>query len=589
MFMKKHVLVSLVLSIVSVSMAGRVPLGFKVLGDKIPDSAENIPIPEGFSEQLPETNTNAPAWTEDELKQGYVVFTKNYMDNVFPQTKPSRKEITSQLEIFSARGEYEPVTFSICALEPLEKVQVTVSDLKGGKGKIISKCNIDVRSVRCMPKRVWQNPPVPKYVLTPWLIEKRKHINIPKDTTQRFWLTVYVPVDVPAGKYEGRIKISGKGIKRRSIRLAVDVLSINLLNPPAKQGMYYWIWDLTKAGQVTYPMDYVYKEIMNMKEHGMNTMFLSVLPICDAYKEGDVIRFDLEPLRPVVEAYQEVGFTSVIYNVIINEMFLSNALGDFPTMVKAFVEEFKRRGWPEPVISLGDEADANNTLQAVMAKMKAARAVLPEVMMYETIVWPKNSEAFEPYADIRAFSSYNNETAIVPTKSACREYWQYSGSSEGCKTGRFYRGLWGGKLGLDGMLDWTYFHLNKRDALFDDLVSPSGGPNHRGYVLPSEKGPLPTPGWEGIREGVEDNKYIYTLKTLIEKARETNNKGAIEIADAAEEHIEKYFAQVDTKPAGDKFPHTVACGKLSLDFFDDFRYKTAQRIIKLEKKLNLSR
>ena len=60
----------------------KIPLGFNILGTKVPASAENIPIPDGFIEKLPQTNLDFPELSKKEKDKGYVVFIKNYLDPV---------------------------------------------------------------------------------------------------------------------------------------------------------------------------------------------------------------------------------------------------------------------------------------------------------------------------------------------------------------------------------------------------------------------------------------------------------------------------------------------------------------------------
>ena len=583
-----HCLLLAVSIAVSVSAtAGEVPLGFRVLGSSLPASAENITIPAGWVEQLPDTNVAAPPWRAEEARRGYVLFAKSYMDMIYPRTRPLRREITSLLGLSSPLGQYEPVTFSVHALKPMQKVRVTVSDLKGPGGHTIERSNIDVRSVRCWPRRVWKNPGVAEYTVRPWFLEKRPEVDIAADTTQRFWLTVYVPADSAPGPYQGTITVDAGELGRQQLALRLDVFPFALLESPARQGMYYWVWHHRHdPPETAYRDEYIYKEIMNMKAHGMNTVFMSVPPICKSVKDGDTVRFDLDPLVPVVQACREAGFDPVIYNIIIGKMFIDNMAGaDFPTSVKAFVEGFRQRGWPEPVLSAGDEADANNSLGIVMSRLAQVRSVLPKAVTYETIVWPRNSEVFEPHIDIRAFSSYMCQDAVAPTRKAGRQLWMYSGSDEGGgKTARVYRGIWGAALGLDGMLDWTYFRLYKTDKLFDDLANTSSGPNHRGYVFPTPDGPLPTPAWEGIREGVEDERFIFTLKTRIQQARHSRNSNLQALADDADKHLATILTSVDTAPRADKsFPVSAAGGQLTVDFLNAFREQTAQYIEKLQR------
>jgi len=579
----------LLVSVTASAVAENVPIGFQILGAKVPASAENVPIPDGFTEKLPETNRFLPELSENEKEKGYVVFVKNYLEPIYPRTRPLREEITSNLSIFSAPGEYEPVTFAIFALKNIEKVRIVVDDLKSPDGNTIKTSNIDVRIVRCMPRRVWAKP---AYVVRPTLLEKRPETNINKDSTRQFWITVYVPANSAAGQYFGTIRIIAKGLEESSLKLQLKVLPIKLLKTPTHQGMYCNFVDIGTAPMFkSLPPESIRKDIINMKEHGMNTIFLSIPPRCNSFKKAGKVRFSLEPLRPLMETCQQTGISTVIYNVVLDEI-INNPLGDFQTMIMALMEGFSEMGWQELILSAGDEADANKTLPAVMSKLEVLKKSFPQILTYETIVFPENSEVFEPYLDIRAFSSYMDETVVEPTRKAGRQLWIYSGTSGygiDPKGDRLCRGICAAKLGLDGALDWTYW----RPAIdfnqpFNDLFPASDRNNMTCWVFPGEDGPLPSPGWEALREGIEDEKYIFTLNILIQKARKTKSKKLITLAQDAEKHLKKAYDQVDTSPRPDNntFPMRLAADKLTADFFNEFRYGVAEYIIKLGKDLN---
>ena len=94
------------------------PEQFKVWGSVAP---ELPPAPKGWTELPPEpTGPVALAPTADEARRGYVVFTRDPLLLVSPVSPPFPSERTTELKAFAARGEFEPLSFAIHALEPLE-------------------------------------------------------------------------------------------------------------------------------------------------------------------------------------------------------------------------------------------------------------------------------------------------------------------------------------------------------------------------------------------------------------------------------------------------------------------------------------
>lgn len=562
-----------------------IPLGFRVLGTRIPPEAENIPITDGWAEVAPKTNLALPKLTAGDKRRGYVVFSKHYLESIYPTTRPLAAEITDRVEMFSAPGEYEPVTLAVHALRDIHGAQLVAGDLRGPRGSRIAASNIDIRTVRCMP--VFAGPG--KYTIRPTLLEKRPGIDIGRNTTAQFWITVWVPADSRAGQYSGKIRILGEGLRERSVPLQMEVLPVRLTTPPTLHGMYYNPVKFESAPDfVLLPLDEIRKDILNMKEHGMRTLFVSIPPVCEAAMVDGEIRYDLEPLRPFVKICRDAGFRGVIYNTSIREI-VQVPLGGYTTMLAAYVDGFRRRGWPLPVCSVGDESDANNSLPEVLPMMAALRKDMPDVTIFTTVVFPENSEVHEPHIDIRAFSSYIDETVVEKTRKAGRQLWQYSGTAaygQDPRGDRMYRGLWTAKLGLLGVLQWTYWRpVLDTNKPFNDLVG--GRNNMTCWVFPGKDGPLPSLGWEAMREGTEDEKYYHTLTALIQQAGEAKNEDLRALAKDAERYLQQVCAQVDSSPRPDNkvFPIRRAADKLAPQFFDDFRRKAATYITKIEAKL----
>ena len=574
-----------VLVIICASCAAQeVPPGFRVLGTRVPQEAEALLIPDGFTEQLPDVNNVAPAWTKDEMDRGHVIFATHYMDPVYPRSVPLREQITTELKMFCSRGEYEPVTFAIHALRDLTAVRVTVGNLKNSAGDVIGDANIDVRSVRCWPKRVWKNPPASQYTLFPWFLEKRDAIDVPGGRTRQYWLTVYVPPGSPAGTYRGMVHVKVPGTGATRLELELQVLPISLRTPPTRHGMYYHMFDeATPLPHPTYSDAYLDKDIINMREHGMNTVFVMLYPSISGSLNNGKVSYDLTPIASFVKTCLETGLGPGIWNMTVDDLLPAyRGPADLGANVRGFVDSFYARNWPTPILSFGDESDAADPWNTV-DKLGVIKAAVPEALTYTTIVFPRNSEVGEPDLDIRAFSSYLDDAGAERTRKAGRQLWMYSGPAESTvKANRFYRGLWGSALKLDGIMDWVYFTLYKHDQLYNDLVKPRGGPNHRGWAVPTEDGPLPTLSWEGIREGIDDGRYLFTLQAMIEEARATTNAKLKTAARQADETISRLHAMVDAGNFGERYPLYRTCDELSVASFDEFRYQIAQHIIELQ-------
>jgi len=95
-------------------------VGFQVLGTSVPKDAEYTPIPEGWIEKQREgINTTMPEVTAEEQARGYVIFSKNYLEMVYPSTCPTRVEVSDILEISSAGDAVRGLAFSAAPELPL--------------------------------------------------------------------------------------------------------------------------------------------------------------------------------------------------------------------------------------------------------------------------------------------------------------------------------------------------------------------------------------------------------------------------------------------------------------------------------------
>ena len=101
-------------------------------------------------------------------------------------------------------GEFEPVTVGMVPLADLGKVTLSVSDLQGPAATIPARM-IDVRYVSYRVSRV--TPEGSVYTISPRLILPGGTVQMPKDLTRRFWLTVRPPPSTRPGDYRGTISI----------------------------------------------------------------------------------------------------------------------------------------------------------------------------------------------------------------------------------------------------------------------------------------------------------------------------------------------------------------------------------------------
>ena len=110
---------------------------------------------------------------------------------------------------------------------------------------------------------------------------------------------------------------------------------------------------------------------------------------------------------------------------------------------------------------------------------------------------------------------------------------------------RFYFGMWCFKTGIKGSALWAYSDPGSTasdawDAVLKDVVNTE---LHYSFVRPTPEDLVPTIGWEAVREGIDDHRYLTTLSKLIERARA---KGLSSDSKRARGVLKHWLARIDT-------------------------------------------
>src|SRR5262249_18728168 len=105
------------------------------LQPKVPEAAKEIP----FNETAP-----VPVLTDGEKERGYLLFHRPITESIYPNSHPLAHERLEALVAFATPGQFEPVTFALYPVRPLQNLKVRVSALTCPSGEIPSD-RIEVR------------------------------------------------------------------------------------------------------------------------------------------------------------------------------------------------------------------------------------------------------------------------------------------------------------------------------------------------------------------------------------------------------------------------------------------------------------
>ncbi len=385
----------------------------------------------------------APQWSAMDEKRGFAVWSRHYLECIYPHTNPRAEDLNPELRAFATPGEYEPVNFIVRPLRDLADAKVSVSAI----GPVPAK-NIEVRRVRYMLARP-NYTVLHRYRVVPDVLERFEGGDLEAGENARFWLTLRVPDNAPAGEYAGKITFTCAGGKA-VVPVKLRILPFKLRDDPSKIfGIYYH----HPLGSVARARDEVTREYFRRKAdlehadmvaHGTRNVVLS-LWCPPANKDG---KFDIQwdTLTEEMALWKKHGFVgpialefnaSGVYAKYTHASFGSHMHGvkeppeefsrEITAMVRAIEAGRKERGWPEFLYYPIDEPSTDPASVAFMVKvLKACKDA--GVRTYVTA--DPTHEGFEPlrpWVDVWCTQPFapDRETILADMKARKVEYWCY--------------------------------------------------------------------------------------------------------------------------------------------------------------------
>jgi hypothetical protein len=166
---------------------------------------------------------------------------------------------------------------------------------------------------------------------------------------------------------------------------------------------------------------------------------------------------------------------------------------------------------------------------------------------------------------------------------------QWNGSEPA--NGRFYCGYHTWTAGLRGNWQWCYTEGYKGSASLADELELKlpfyEDPWYVNYVLPTPQGNIPSLGWEGRREGIDDYRYLQTLRQAAAAAEKSPNAELRQQADEARQFLLEVEQRTRLPPqrqpatnAGQNYGFAMHPGLQAHDY-DAIRERAAEFIVRL--------
>jgi len=474
-----------------------------------------------------------PQATPAEQARGYIVSAQPWMQLIYPTWYPKRHQVARAIECRLAPNEYEPATFCLTSLRPLQQVQVTLAgDLRGPKGDVLPAANVQVGIVRTLTRWLTNGAPLKpgqRYERRPLLIYPNQEFSLPARETRELWLTVHAGPEQAPGEYRGEIVIAAVDSRAYVLPLRVNVLPIRLADPEPTYGMYYRHEHQPARFQTE---EFLRRCLADLKAHGMNST--SVYATVEWKQPDGRWAMDLgrDGRRYSLNRQMAIlGETGMLWPGHPQLLLACDETGTFfggEALVAAIAARRRDQNWPELLFYLVDEPNS----AAQIAAAKRLNDLVHRVPGVRTTTALGAPGELADYYDVWIVSTSVPRLAEVAglAKAKGKELWAYNCQWNGSEPAndRYFCGYHSWTAGLRGNWQWCYTEGYEGSADLDDEIELKlpyyEDPWYVNYVLPTPAGNIPSLGWEGRREGVDDYRYLQTLRDVI-RAAETAGDG----------------------------------------------------------------
>jgi len=439
------------------------------------------------------------AWAHDYLE----FMSKTSAAPIYPDTL---------LNLRVTRGEYEPVSF---AVRSTEAVSLSVSVISGEGPTALPLEWVEIHQLRSLGPTTDYNR----------LNEIQGAITLAPETNYYFWITVHPPVNAPAGTFAAEVVLRTP-VENRILPLRCEVLPFTLADSPITGGVFMAGTDIPASW---------YRD---MNEHGLNAIqfFWSGTGI-QVRREAEQLVLDFSGLDHFMANFLAGGMNGPVTISLGNDynMHYERAIAEAfdipvirypdiggkqawgpevsPLLDSLFAEGLRQirdhwnsMNYPELVVLIYDEP-TERLLERHKSRFDLLKTVMPDTRVYGVVM---NRRAWA--------EDMSDQCDIIVSDGdylGCRDaafahgldYWVYSFPLDSVSKSRYRMGLMAWRSDAQATWFWMYNYWN---------YDPDGC-----AVYPHPDDPerlIRTTYWEGIREGIDDIRYMATARSLIEEA-----------------------------------------------------------------------
>jgi hypothetical protein len=466
----------------------------------------------------------------EDRSRGYVVFQRDFMNEIHDNDTPVVSEVGKPLHGEGFAGEYEPVTVALVPLKDLGKVTVTASALSGPGGTIPASA-IDVGYVSYRLSRVTGDGTV--YTIKPRFVMPTNVVEIPKDVTRRFWLTVKTPANAKPGAYRGSVAIRAEkgGTAEIPVEFRVRAGALDPVDIPAGPFSYTinipWSTDDPKT--VEYNRQTTLNSLRKMREYGFTT--------CSGFPHISYRGFknrkpalDFTAADAEMKLAKDLGFLAIdtygagvsgfqAYNIDASAM-ADAGFQDYSQFIRAVYSEVQKhadaQGWLPVYYNIGDEPLGDDLIRSA-ENAEAYRKAFPKgPPLFTAASSFTGTDRTDPHlrlAKALHVVSWNehDEEGVKLLHELGSGWAFYNGGDRWTFGDYMYKAT--KQFGMKFRINWhwnasagdPYYPLDCRE---DDYSWCAGTPD--GQLLP-------TVYFEQLREGLDDYRRLVTLARLIKE------------------------------------------------------------------------
>ncbi len=509
-------------------------------------------------------------------------------DKILPKTRTSKNVVNSQrILVRACRGEYEPASFVIRTGDiKLEDIRIHATDLrsrnKGGAKtvEIIGSRNLDIRVVkpwyqagesrRTNKDGVLVPEPemlVKSKTLTPELLlhddkfvqpnhlfqvnvvrdyktaddkEKLETFDCEEQSNKQVWITLKVPENSKPGEYEGVITVKPKNARETKLTLSLVVFPFELAAPKLYYTLYY-LNTLQVSRSHSLPhfkqKSAVHKDFMDIKSHGINNVIISHR------------RLDFSILKEILDLKDSAGLdkTALFFTA-------------WPKLATDYESLMRLRSDVEGIVEFARLRGIQRVYYYGVDELKSALLPLEKPMLKTirdsgALTMTTTDRSFfgimDDMLDLVIFRGPPPQDVIEGVHKRNNKIWIYGNPQGGEEKPAVYRYNYGyllWKLNVDGAAIYAYQCEMGQDP-WDDFDHKK----YRDHMLtyPTVNGNIPTIQWEGLREGIDDIRYLSTLYDIGVKM-------------GARRDVEMFIADMDFSRAPNLIRQTIVERILSL-------------------------